>query len=111
MDLELELEAILWACGIIATIGTAFGVLHKGYTSIKKPTVEIQEELDSQQRRIDRLEDSTDKLLKEVQKSRKLHTANCRSTLAMLDHLISGNHVDGLKTVRRSLQESITENE
>lgn len=86
-------------------------MLYRGYRELKKPNEKIIELLKKHDNRIEELEDGQKETTKEVKKIKRLEVSKSKGMLALLDHEISGNHVENLKEVRKDLQNAIIENE
>lgn len=70
------METILLVCGIVSTVGAAGAVIYKG---IIKPFNYIIDKLDT----VDEIKEGQKVLMK--------------STASMMEHIITGNHVEKLK--------------
>ena len=83
------IETILaWGGGIVL-IGNVGAVIYK----IIKPSIDIRKE-------VDRLERHDKQDLEKIQNLEELNKAQCKMLLAMIDHMIDGNHVDKMKETR-----------
>ena len=75
------IETILaWGGGIVL-IGNVGAVIYK----IIKPSIDIRKE-------VDRLERHDKQDLEKIQNLEELNKAQCKMLLAMIDHMIDGNH-------------------
>ena len=92
------IETILaWGGGIVL-IGNVGAVIYK----IIKPSIDIRKE-------VDRLERHDKQDLEKIQNLEELNKAQCKMLLAMMDHMIDGNHVDKMKETRERIIELFTD--
>lgn len=92
------IETILaWGGGIVL-IGNVGAVIYK----IIKPSIDIRKE-------VDRLERHDKQELEKIQNLEELNKAQCKMLLAMIDHMIDGNHVDKMKETRERIIELFTD--
>lgn len=92
------IETILaWGGGIVL-IGNVGAVIYK----IIKPSIDIRKE-------VDRLERHDKQDLEKIQNLEELNKAQCKMLLAMIDHMIDGNHVDKMKDTRERIIELFTD--
>ena len=92
------IETILaWGGGIVL-IGNVGAVIYK----IIKPSIDIRKE-------VDRLERHDKQDLEKIQNLEELNKAQCKMLLAMIDHMIDGNHVDKMKETRERIIELFTD--
>lgn len=90
-------QLFLAMCGSIATIAGAGAILYRAYKSVKKPDTERDEALKKHTEMLD----NDNRRLKELEQSNKVLM---QSMLAMMSHLIDGNHTEDLKQARDDLQ-------
>lgn len=92
------IETILaWGGGIVL-IGNVGAVIYK----IIKPSIDIR-------KKVDRLERHDKQDLEKIQNLEELNKAQCKMLLAMIDHMIDGNHVDKMKETREHIIELFTD--
>ena len=87
---------VLLICASIAALGGAISYIHK----VLKPVRDLVKRVDKH----DKLLDNDNKRLMQKDETDKVL---CRSMLALMDHEITGNSIDGLKKARKDLQDYI----
>lgn len=99
MDITETINTILAVCGGISIIGGACAVIWKWV----KPAVNFKD-------RIERLEEKSDNDYEAIQRIEDMQAAMCQALIAIMDHDITGNHVEGLKKTKADLIKKLTEN-
>lgn len=99
MDIMETINAILAICGGISIIGGAIAVIWKWI----KPAVSFK-------KRIERLEEKADNDYESIKRIEDMQAAMCQAMIAIMDHDITGNHVEGLKKTKADLVKKLTEN-
>lgn len=94
MEFTITSEQILGLCAFITAV---FGV-YKIIKELRKPSDNLKAKVENH----DRLLDSDNKRLKEVEESNRLIL---QSLLVIVNHEISGNGIEGMKKTRDELQE------
>ena len=94
MEFTITSDQILGLCAFITAI---FGV-YKIIKELRKPSDDLKAMVENH----DRLLDSDNKRLKEVEESNRLIL---QSLLVIVNHEISGNGIEGMKKTRDELQE------
>lgn len=94
MEFVITSKQIVEFCGLVATLWGLWKIIKE----IKKPNDDLKLKVD----RHERLLNSDDERLKEVEESNKMIL---QSLLVIINHDITGNGIDQLKKTRDSLQE------
>lgn len=94
MEFTITSDQILGLCAFITAL---FGV-YKIIKELRKPSDDLKAKVENH----DRLLDSDNKRLKEVEESNRLIL---QSLLVIVNHEISGNGIEGMKKTRDELQE------
>lgn len=92
------IEQILAIGGGIVLVGNVGAVIYK----IIKPSIDIR-------KKVDKLERHDEQDFEKIQNLEELNKAQCKMLLAMIDHMIDGNHVDKMKETREHIIELITD--
>lgn len=98
MTLAKIINAILSVCGGISIIGGAAAVIWKWI----RPAVKLKD-------RVDALEKHVKKDYDTIGEIKTMQAEMCRALIALIDHDITGNHIDGLKKTKNDLIKLITE--
>ena len=85
----MTLDNLIYICGIVAAVGGAIGIINK---YIVKPIYEILKAVE----RIDKL-DCNQKIL-------------TKSTASLMEHIVTGNHIEKLKEDYEKLIENCIDN-
>lgn len=113
MDLMNFADTFLKICGGISVIGGAGAIIWRCVSpAVKmKDRVERLEEIADPglKDRIESLEDKADKDYKAILKLHELQAGMCQGIIAIMNHEIDGNHIEGLKKRRDDLIEMLTE--
>lgn len=104
------LDTTMKIIGCITAVGAAIGVLFKLYKWIRKPSADNSTKLTEHDKAIKDLQDKAAKDYEAIQEIKTMQAGMCQALIAMMDHQITGNHVDGLKKTKRDLIKMITEN-
>lgn len=106
-------KMLLVLCGGIITLAEAGKVIYnmaKPGLSLKKRVEKLEEVSDPGIKdRIDSLEHKADADYKAIMKLHDLNAGMCQAIIALMNHEIDGNHIDGLKKRRDDLIEMLTE--
>lgn len=92
------IEEILAIGGAIVLIGNVAKVIY----NVIKPSIDMK-------KRVDTLEQHDKQDLDRIQNLEELNKAQCKMLLAMIDHMIDGNHVDKMKETREHIIELMTD--
>ena len=88
MDYTISLGTLFWLCGGLAAL---IGILR----TVMKPVNQIEDH----ERRINDLESEKDQ-------RKKTDDLILRSLNAMMNHMIDGNNIEGMKAVRKEFQDN-----
>lgn len=99
MDITGTINTILAICGGISIIGGAAAIVWK----LILPAVKMKG-------RVEQLERNAKKNYEAIEEVRTMQAGMCQALIAIMDHQITGNHVDGLKKTKSDLIKMITEN-
>lgn len=102
--MTITYEMISFACGAIVMVGGACAVLYK---LIKPLIIAIQKdkaERESVEDRIDSIEEHLNNDLERFQRQEEMSKVQCKALLSLVNHMIDGNGVDGMKSIRNELQ-------
>ena len=91
-------QLFLAICGAIITVGGAAAIVAKVYDKRKKPSKEAHEMI----KKHSEMFDNDNKRLKELEEGNKVVM---QSLLAIMSHLIDGNHTEELKKSKEMVQE------
>lgn len=91
-----NLEAVLAICGGISILGGAGAVIWK----VIRPAFKLTQKVNELERR-------TDKDYEAIQSILATNKAQSCALIAMMNHMIDGNHVEKLKETRDRLQEEL----
>lgn len=92
------LQTFLAVCGGVSIIGGAVTMVYKAI----HPALSFK-------RRVEKLEkDATDNQA-EIKEIKELQAGTIRALVAIIDHEITGNHVDGLRKTKDDIMKLITE--
>lgn len=100
-NIVITSETLLWFCGIIASVGAATAVISRWLTPFRK----MKEEIATLKEEIATLrgyQNGDHDRLKDVE------TGNekiCKCVLAIINHELTGNSVDGMKKARDEMQD------
>lgn len=92
------IEQILAIGGGIVLVGNVGAMIYK----VIKPSIDMR-------KKVDRLERHDKQDMEKIQSLEELNKAQCKMLLAMIDHMIDGNHVDKMKETREHIIELITD--
>ena len=92
------LQIFLAICGSIITVGGAGAIIVKLITKYRKPDKDRDETMKKHQEMLD----NDNKRLKELEEGNKVVM---QSLLAIMSHLIDGNHTEELKKSKEMVQE------
>lgn len=92
------IEVILFASGVIVAVGGATAVIVRWIT----PAIRFRERFNNMEREQCQVKEE----LKEV---RAMSSLMCKGMLAILDHEVTGNSIDKLKSVKDELRNYLTE--
>lgn len=95
--------------GYITATGAAFGVVWKLFRAFKKPSDENSKKIVEHEEKIKELNVKADKDYKAINEIKTMQSAMCQALIALIDHEITGNHVDGLKNTKKDLIKQLTE--
>ncbi len=94
MGFTITSEQIIWFCGLIASLWTAWKIVKEW----KKPNEDLKKKVEKH----DQLLDDDNERLKDVEASNKM-ILQC--LLVIINHDITGNGIERMKTCRDELQE------
>ena len=92
------LETFLAICGGISIIGGAGTAIYKALN----PALRFK-------KRVEKLESDASANQKEIGEIKELQAGTIRALVAIIDHEITGNHVDGLRKTKDDIMKLITE--
>ncbi len=105
--MTITYEIFAWICGVIITAGAAGGVIYK----ILSPFLKSHKDNMTYRGKI---EDTILKLSNGVSLNEKrldnfdqIYKVQCKAFLVMLNHMIDGNGIEGMKKIRDELQATI----
>lgn len=100
-SIVITYETLLWLCGVIAAVGAATAVISRWLTPFRK----MKEDIAALKTEISTLrgfQNGDHDRLKDVE------TGNekiCKCVLAIINHELTGNSVDGMKKARDEMQD------
>lgn len=97
-QLSISISDIVFFCGVVAAI---WGVI-KIIKEIKKPSNDLKSQVEEHEKKLNK----DNKRLEDIEEYNK---AICKSLLALIDHEITGNGIDKLKTTKTELQNFLIE--
>ena len=95
--------------GYIAATGAAIGVVGKAFRFFRKPTDNNIQKLAEHEEQIKDLKAKADNDYRAISDIKSMQSAVCQALIALIDHEITGNHIDGLKNTKKDLIKQITE--
>lgn len=99
------IETILAWAGAIVLAGNVGAVIYK----IIKPAIDMGDRVEELERR-DKLDyERLQKQEQKMQNNEKMGLAQCKMLLAIIDHMIDGNHVEEMKRTREHIIELMTQ--
>lgn len=98
MDFVGTINIILSVCGGISIIGGAIAVVWKWI----RPAVKLKD-------RVEDLELKAANDYEAINDIKAMNAASCQALIAIIDHELTGNSVDGLKKTKNDLIKLITE--
>lgn len=98
MTVAEVINRILSVCGGISIIGGALAVLWKWV----RPVIKLKS-------RVESLENHVKTDYDTIGDIKKMQSEMCRALISIIDHNITGNHIDGLKETKKALINIITE--
>ena len=97
-DVTISMTLVLEILTFIAAAGSAATVIWK----VLKPVKDAGDKIEKHEERLDKADGRFEEL-SEMQKMQ------CKCTLALIDHEITGNSIDKLKTVKSEMQSFLIE--
>lgn len=98
MDAMEIINSVLAICGGISIIGGAVAVVWKWV----RPAMQLKD-------RVDKLETKADNDFAAINDIKTMNAATCQALIAIIDHELTGNSVEGLKKTKNDLIKLITE--
>lgn len=95
-------------CGYITTLGGALTIAYKGYKASKRPCSINEARIEEHSNDIKSLQDKSDRDYKAITEMKEMQAAQSQALIALMDHEITGNHIDGLKRTKADLIKHIT---
>ena len=92
------LERIMAIGGFIVLMGNVVAVIYK----VIRPSLDMR-------KRVDELEKNDKQDYSRIQALEKVNQAQCKLLMAMIDHMIDGNHVEKMKETRDHIIELIAD--
>lgn len=89
----LSLSGVVFFCGLISAVWGVWKIIKE----LKKPSTDLKIKMEEHERKLQRDKDRLDEI-EEYQK------VICKSLLSMVDHEITGNGIEKLKTTKTELQ-------
>lgn len=99
---------IMVFCGYITTLGGALTIAYKGYKASKRPCEVNEEMIKKHSKEIKELQEKADRDYKAIAEIKEIQAAQLQALIALMDHEITGNHIDGLKRTKGELIKHIT---
>lgn len=106
MDFMNQLMVI---CGWVLTIGNVVAMGVKAYKTSKKPCAVNEEKLETHSKQIKDLQEKADRDYVAINEVKSMQSALVQAQVALMDHEITGNHIDGLKKARTELIKHLTQ--
>lgn len=95
--------------GYITATGAAAGVVWKAFCAFRKPTNSNSKKLEEHEEQIKDLKQKADNDYRAILDMKSMQSAVCQALIALIDHEITGNHIDGLKNTKKDLIKQLTE--
>lgn len=95
--------------GYITASGAAVGVVFKAFKAFRKPTDNNSQKLVEHEEQIKDLKAKADNDYRAISDIKSMQSAVCQALIALIDHEITGNHIDGLKNTKKDLIKQLTE--
>ena len=95
--------------GYITASGAAVGVVLKAFKAFRKPTDNNSQKLVEHEEQIKDLKAKADNDYRAISDIKSMQSAVCQALIALIDHEITGNHIDGLKNTKKDLIKQLTE--
>lgn len=95
--------------GYITATGAAIGVVWKVFCVFRKPTDNNSKKLEKHEEQIKDLKAKADNDYRAISDIKSMQSAVCQALIALIDHEITGNHIDGLKNTKKDLIKQLTE--
>lgn len=105
--MTITYEMFAWICGVIITAGAAGGVIYKilsPFLKSHKDNVAYREEMEET---ILSLKNGISANEKRLDNFDQIYKMQCKAFLVMLNHMIDGNGIEGMKKIRDELQATI----
>lgn len=109
-NLTVSIADILWVAASIVTIAAAWGVLKKNpITRVEKKIDDVQKNTDEKFEDIEeRFKLTDEKLARDLVRLESSDATDrilCKCMLVLIDHEITGNGIEKMKTIRSELQQ------
>ena len=105
--MTITYEMFAWICGVIITAGAAGGVIYKilsPFLKSHKDNITYREEMEGT---ILSLKNGVSANEKRLDNFDQIYKMQCKAFLVMLNHMIDGNGIEGMKKIRDELQATI----
>lgn len=101
--ITITYEKIMMLLALFTALCVAGGWLLKIIRSLKKPSADISEKLDRDNKRLNRLEEDMDYISKSI-------SLLMKSNLAILGHMANGNNTSDMAKMEKEIQEFLIKN-
>lgn len=101
--ITITYEKIMTILALFTALCVAGGWLLKIIKSLKKPSEDISEKLDRDNKRLNRLEEDMDYISKSI-------SLLMKSNLAILGHMSNGNNTSDMAKMEKEIQEFLIQN-
>lgn len=95
--------------GYITASGAAIGVVIKAFRAFRKPTDNNSRKLAEHEEQIKDLKTKSYNDYQAILDMKSMQSSMCQALIAIIDHEITGNHIDGLKNTKKDLIKQLTE--
>lgn len=102
------LNQVMVFCGYVTTVGGALTIAYKGYKASKRPCAVNEAKIEEHSSEIKSLQEKSDRDYKAITEMKEMQAAQSQALIALMDHEITGNHIDGLKKTKADLIRHIT---
>lgn len=101
-EFTITSSEVLGICTAIGVIWATFKIVVEIVNKFKSPNDDLRNKVEAH----DKMLDNDNKRLKEIEEANKVL---CKSTLALINHEITGNGVENMKKARDDLQQYLIE--
>lgn len=105
MEITEFMKVLLVICGgITVLIGTGTAI-YGVYAKFRKPSADNSAKLEEHDDAIKDLQEKVENDYKAIEEIKKMQTLLVKSMMELIDNRITGNNIEGLKTVKKELVE------